>query len=111
MLDWPCLPHGGRRSTRTPGAACQEVGDSGDTAAWAEQTVGSDGGEAVVLAAGSLHPSRPRPPWDPLALDLDASLGHCSLVGMSACHLICLAALYVVLGWRYLAETEYGLQA
>ena len=61
--------------------------------------MGSAGGEAVVLAAGCLRPGLPRPPWDPLALDLDASLGHCSLVAMSACHLICLAALSVILGW------------
>ena len=64
-----------------------------------QSRLGSDGGEGVVLAAGSLHPSLPRPPWEPLALDLDASLGHCSLVAMSACHLICLAALSVILGW------------
>lgn len=32
-------PHGDGGVNRTPGAACQGVGDSGDTAAWAEQTV------------------------------------------------------------------------
>lgn len=64
-----------------------------------------------MLAAGSLHPSLPRPPWDPLALGLDLpEPGHCSLVGMSACHLICLAALSVVLGWRYLRKLSMAFK-
>lgn len=98
VLDWPCLPmgQGGQPELQELPAGKQETQV---TLQLGQRDCGVLRWGGCCSGSGSLHPSLPRPPWDPLALDLDASLGYCSLVGISVCHLICLAALSVILGW------------